>query len=65
MLKIFMTSPKTYQKRRDGTKSMARVGQSAVVSTQSSVYGYHVRFYGLFLWHWDPKISFFYYNQHV
>ena len=44
MLKIFMTSPKKYQKRRDGTKSMARVGQSAVVSTQSSVYGHHVSF---------------------
>ena len=42
MLKICMTSPKTYKKRRDSTKTMARVGQSAVVSTQSSVYGYHV-----------------------
>ena len=35
---------KTHQKRRDGTKTVARVGQSAVISTQSSVYGHHVRF---------------------
>ena len=43
MLKIFMTSPKTHQKWRDGTKTMGRVGQSAVISTQLSVYGPHVR----------------------
>ena len=38
-----MMSPKMHQKQCDGIKTMAHIGQSAVISTQSSVYTPHVK----------------------